>query len=404
MRWKTAAAVAIGSPLGAGVEVKMPTATRYAYPWFISLPVRLLCLVFILFPALRYLQTIARLVLTTFPVVGQFLANSPVAAIATDLASQPVPVGELLAAHISVFLMIALGSLLYDLFPGFQVTADGLVVQLLGDRRVVPWQDIVSIASAEAGGQGRLVVFIRVARGLGLWSRLQGLLYGVGFAPGALVTTDISGFDNLLKDILVRTSLVSARGGRWVESERVMEDYFSPVFQMILAPKQALERVTVIDKGLATPRGATVAALFLALIPPTLYIFNASVNGRVPSIEGALVLFTIGCLEWVLSSLFIFGVLEIIGFYESFWRILTLYPYSQLPRLMLGFLASLFVVARLPLMYVGMVWVAGVIWGTLLAIALAKQITRLPVRRVIPSGFATYVLLLTVFVFYTIWR
>ncbi|HEU5100390.1 MAG TPA: hypothetical protein VFU22_15285 [Roseiflexaceae bacterium] len=356
---------------GTGREV-----LRGAYPRRISVlfvwGAGLLALVLLVRYATYWLKFLA----LTFPA----LQNQPVFD-RLELRQLPAPWWLLVAAHLLLVLMIWLLAGLRNLLPDIETRGDGLAVRNFGRWIVVPWSSISAIKVTELSEESRIVLI--QAAGLPASSRLSSLIYEGSLAPGVLVTSAITNFEQVLQRVVLEVSRFQSERGGPADKPILQSDARSnllllsfragPTIDALIAEVRDDDTTKLIDTRRMLRAAGTMA--WLALPPALLLLFERSIqqgillNGSI--IGGMIVLFLLGLLEWPLTALALQMLDDMTGGGEEGYRGFYLYPVIQLPRLLPLFGALLMVLLGVPFLPV-LLWLGAIIWSFLLAAGMAE--------------------------------
>src|SRR5215208_752500 len=156
----------------------------------------LLALVLLLRYAVYWLKFLA----LTFPV----LQTQPLFD-RLELRLLPASWWLLVAAHVLLVLVLWLLAGLRNLLPDIETRGDGLAIRNFGRWMVVPWSSIKAIKVTELSEESRIVL-IQADSGLPAYSRLASLIYQGSLAPGVLVTSAITNFEQVLQRVVLEVS------------------------------------------------------------------------------------------------------------------------------------------------------------------------------------------------------
>jgi len=314
----------------------------------------------------------------TFPV----LQNQPLFD-RLELRLLPAPWWLLIAANVLLVLMIWLLAGLRNLLPDIETRGDGLAVRNFGRWVVVPWSAISSIKVTELSEESQIVLI--QAAGLPASSRLASLIYEGSFAPGVLVTSAITNFEQVLQRVVLEVSRYQSERGAPADKPILQSDARSnllllsfragPTIDTLVAEAREDDTTKLIDTRRMLRAAGTMA--WLALPPALLLLFDRSIQqGLLPNgsiIGGMIVLFLLGLLEWPLTALALQTLDDMTGGGEEGYRGFYLYPTIQLPRLLPLFGALLMVLLGVPFLPV-MLWLGAIVWSFLLAAGMAEAL------------------------------
>ncbi|MBI3286565.1 MAG: hypothetical protein HYZ68_00810, partial [Chloroflexi bacterium] len=254
---------------------------------------------------LRFVLGWAEAIFTLLQEVGLF----PASAIRADFV-------DLSRNTWALFFLLLLFYFFYNIFPKFRIGPTHLEVSFFGGWYPLAWSDVTRLVSTQMGETERLIVLVQVRQsalplGRRLAYSLQGALYGVGFVPGFLVISDLIGFDELV------ATIASQLGGELASPEpitlapgeeqaatpasgAVMDEYFSPLWQMLFQPGPTLQRLV---EGLADLelRPAVRLDLLLAAAPALLFVMSSWLFGH--NLWSVLFVLFLALLEGALGPL-----------------------------------------------------------------------------------------------------
>jgi hypothetical protein len=351
---------------------------RGAYPRrigaiFVWLPA-LLALVLLV----RYLVYWLKFLALTFPV----LLNQPVFS-QLELRQLPAPWWLLVAAHLLLALVLWLLAGLRNLLPDIEARGEGLAIRNFRRWVVVPWAAIRAIKVTELSEESRIVLI--QAAGLPASSRLASLIYEGSFAPGVLVTSAITNFEQVLQRVVLEVSRYQSERGAPADKPIFQSDARSnllllsfragPTIDTLVAEARDDDTTKLLDTRRMLRAAGTMA--WLALPPALLLLFDRAIQqGILPNgslIGGMIVLFLLGLLEWPLTALALQMLDDMTGGGEEGYRSFYLYPTIQLPRLLPLFVALLMVLLGVPFLPV-LLWLGAIVWSFLLAAGLAEAL------------------------------
>jgi hypothetical protein len=324
----------------------------------------------------RYVVYWLKFLALTFPA----LKNLPVFNQLT-LFQLPANWWLLVAAHLLLALVLWLASALANLLPDLEARSEGLAVRNFGRWQLVPWAAISAIKVTELSDQSRIVL-IQARRGLPGAKRLSSAIYEGSLAPGVLVTSALSNFEQVLQRVVLEVSRGSGTAGETpqLQSEArsdllLLSFRSSAAIDQLVAESREDEQTKVIEARRLT--GAAGRMAWLALPPALLLLFDRAIQqGILPSptlIITVVVLFVLGMLEWPLVGLALTMLDEMTGGGEEGNRAFYLYPTSQLPRLLPQLGALLLVLLGVPILPV-LLWLGAIVWSFLLAAALSEEL------------------------------
>lgn len=146
----------------------------------------------------------------------------------------PASLTDLLPALAWLALALAVALFLRNSLPAVRTSARGMLVAFVNDWLPVPWENIRAIKVTESGNN--YVLLVETDRGwLTGWHRWYSFVYGLGFRPAFLITSQISEFDELVKTLLSEADRAARTmaTGRRIE---LQEQASSPLFRLLLSP------------------------------------------------------------------------------------------------------------------------------------------------------------------------
>ena len=323
-----------------------------------------------------------------------------------------------------------------NLLPSLRVLDDHLEVRYATRWLQLPWTAVSKIRSAEFADGKWFVVLIEAEEGfLKPIHNLYSLLFGSTGGPGVIVTSDIKGFEDLIKDVLahridryapVRSSIGATAPGSILGSVLV-EDYFAAPLKVALEPRLSMGRLTGVNEGGVVPetpdenaledvkevappperlpitRGQAIgAAAILAAFPALIYLVDALIFGpyllatattALQLFFNALTLFAMALAEPLIAAGVIFAVGEILTGRSDralLTQELQAYPFVQLPRTLALTVALTLLVAHAGWLAI-LIWIGSVVWGAYLSVLFTMRLYPLKIDRAILGGVATLV-------------
>jgi hypothetical protein len=338
-------------------------------------------------------------------------------------------------AIIGLLLALVFITFYNNLLPSLRVLDDHLEVRYATRWLPLPWTAISKIRSAEFAGGKWFVVLIEAEEGyLKPIHNLYALLFGSTAGPGVIVTSDIKGFEGLIKDVLGhrldRYSPVRSRidGNTAPTLDAVLvEDYFAAPLKLALEPRPSMGWLTGFSEGGIAPEAADEnaleqpaevelpperlpitrgqafgAAATLAVFPALIYLVDALMFGpyllanatiALQLFFNALTLFVMALAEPLIGAGVIFAIGEIFtgrSDRELLKLELLAYPFVQLPRILVLTVALTLLVAHAGWLTM-LIWFASVAWGAYLSVLFTMRLYPLKFDRAIFGGVATLV-------------
>ncbi|RRR67939.1 MAG: hypothetical protein EI684_18245 [Candidatus Viridilinea halotolerans] len=223
----------------------------------------------------------------------------------------PNLLGPLLWAGLALFVALYLRNAL----PSIRSSHVGLLVEFAGSWLPLRWEELRLLRVTQDAAGERFIILAEVQPGrLTTWHRFYGLLYGLRWHPGFLISSQIGQAEQLIQTIITQSER-AARAIDGVQAVQLREDLRSPLFQLLLGPTALLGSSA---KG-AEQRGTSIS---------------------IPSIEGGPIKATYAPrLKAIVSSLTLLLGLALLLSYLSYWvRFLALsvpgvrstWPFSSL--------------------------------------------------------------------------
>src|SRR5215212_695394 len=326
----------------------------------------------------RYVVYWLKFLALTFPA----LQNQPLFD-RLELRLLPAPWWLLVAAHLLLVLVLWVLAGLRNLLPDIETRGDGLAIRNFGRWVVLPWSAIRSIKVTELSEESRIVLI--QSAGLPASSRLSSLIYEGGLAPGVLVTSAITNFEQVLQRVVLEVSRYQSQRGAPADKPILQSDARSnllllsfragPTIDTLVAEARDDDTTKLVDTRRMLRAAGSMA--WLALPPALLLLFDRSIQqGILPDgsiVGGMIVLFLLGLLEWPLTALALQTLDDMTGGGEEGYRGFYLYPTIQLPRLLPLFVALLMVLLGVPFLPV-LLWLGAIVWSFLLAAGMAEAL------------------------------
>jgi hypothetical protein len=329
-----------------------------------------------------------------------------------ELRDLPAPWWLLVAAHLLVVLLIWLLAGLRNLLPDLEARGDGLAVQHFGRWIVVPWSAIAAIKVTELSEESRIVL-IQASGGLPASSRLSSLIYEGSLAPGVLVTSALSNFEQVIQRIVLEVTRSHSERGAPSDTPILQSDARSnflllsfragPTLDQLVDESRADEETKQLDLRRLVRAAGPMA--WLALPPALLLLFDRSIQqGILPNgtiIGGMIVLFLLSMLEWPLVALTMTTIDDMTGGGEEGYRGFYLYPTIQLPRLLPLVGALIMVLLGVPFLPV-LLWLGAIGWSFLLAAGMCESLYEWRGGQLFAGGLVPVVFQLVILLAYLI--
>jgi hypothetical protein len=286
----------------------------------------------------------------------------------------------IIAAHILVAVMIGAIGALRNLLPELETRANGLAVRYFKNWRVIPWSHIKAIKVTEFSEESQIVL-VQVSDGLPFAARLNSLIYDGSFAPGILITSALNTFEPLLQRVVLEITRHQGGQPALADAPIFQNEARSPFLLLSFRAGVAIDQLVAElreneeSKALSPVRLMRAARpMFWLALPPALLMFcdRAIRQGILPDgglLGGMIVLFLLSMLEWPLVCLISVILDEMTGGGEEGNRAFSLYPLTQLPRLLPLTGALIMVLLGVPILPV-LFWIGAIGWSFLLAAGL----------------------------------
>ena len=284
------------------------------------------------------------------------------------LAAQPLR--PLVAAHVSLLLTTAAIAMLYAFLPDLALADDGLTVRTWRGWRAIPWSTVRAVRIMSFAKKERRLVLVQ-----GTWSRwspwprLTSAVLGAGWAPGLFFSSAIRDFKPLVLRLYQEVRAASP--------DALFDDKFlSPSAALVVEPGPTLAGladqarqegwppILSLQAMAAVPGGLILVQLLLLLLQGGAWWKPLAILG-------------LSGLEWLMGTLYLYALAEMLPGSIEFREGALLYPLPQVPRAVLALPMAMLVSAGLffPAAVVGL---AGVLWAVTLTALLVQQMYRLP--------------------------
>jgi hypothetical protein len=251
---------------------------------------------------------------------------------------------SLLTAHLGLLVTLIVVRALAYLAPQITLWKNGLFVETLLGRRFIPFDSVHAVHSIEFKSSGRFVVWIDSAKGLPLQNWLASLIFGKWFRSGILITSDIAGFDKIIAAV---AGPLKWKHGDQGFAERFIETEPTPLLKMLTAPRATLAEAISADAPRPTHRALIWQMISIAASFALPLGVAAFIHLQFP--VGALIVPLAALLEFPLAALYLSAApmdsprrME----FDDAWRV---YPLTQMPRWLIAFGLTFFVIAGMPL-------------------------------------------------------
>jgi hypothetical protein len=249
----------------------------------------------------------------------------------------------LLSAHLGLGLSLLMAHAVALLAPRITLHSDALVLETALGKNAVPDAALRGIRSMEVQPDGRYVVWVDAAKWLPLQNLLCLLMFGRWTWRGFMITSDLAGFDHVVARVVAR---LKQRYGEDKFEEHFSENQPTPLVSMLSQPYATVKAIAAAESVPTTRReaGWQMGAVALAMAAPML--LAAVIHPQFP--WGAILMPLIVLGEWPLASLYLVALSEGYVRKVAFEEAMRAYPLTQLPRVAVGLVLALLVVAGWP--------------------------------------------------------
>jgi hypothetical protein len=136
---------------------------------------------------------------------------------------------------------------LRNALPAVRVSHVGVLVEFAGSWLPLRWEELRNLKVTQDLDGERFVIFVEVQPGkLTSWHRFYGLLYGLRWKPGFLISSHINQFEQLIQTMLSQSER-TARAVDDVQALQLREDMPSLLFRFLLSPAAFFSRRSSAD-------------------------------------------------------------------------------------------------------------------------------------------------------------
>ena len=324
----------------------MNSASVFQYPARVRRIVNTIWGVALLFNVTEYMLAWLGVMYGWLLPVADFLpSNSPLPFLQPLRLALVLP--TLITAHLGLLAALVVTPAIAFLTPRVVPGAKGFSMQTPLGTRFVPYSALRGLRSVALPNE-RFVVWVDSTKGLPLQGLLCVLLFGRRSWRGFMLTSDLSGFDDVVARIVGH---LKEKYGEEKFAEHFSEDKPTALLEMLTQPAKVIKAIAKAETNPLTRReaGLQMASVSLSLAVPALVA--AFIHLEFP--WGAILLPLIAMLEWPLASLFLVAISEGYPRNLSINEALRLYPLTQLPRWIVALGLTVLVVMGLPfLLYV----------------------------------------------------
>ncbi len=317
----------------------------------------------------------------------------------------------LVAAHLMLLAVLGIVAVLRQFLPGLEARNEGLAVRRAGRWLVVPWARIKAMKVTEFSEDSQTVLI--QTRGTLPWaSRFSSLLYDGSFAPGILVTSALSTFEEFMKRVVLEVTR-HQEAHTLDESPILQDEARSPLLLLSFSAGPAID--TLVEEGREDARTklfdtqmllqASKPMIALALVPALIVFAGRAIQQSIlPDarlIVGVLFLFVLSMLEWPVICLAAQLLDDATGGGEEGARPFYLYPTVQLPRVLPLLGALLMTLLGIPYLPV-LLWLGAIVWSFLLAAGLWESLYQWRGGQLLAGGLLPAVFQLLILLAYLI--
>jgi hypothetical protein len=302
------------------------------------------------------------------------------------------PLRPLFAAHLGLLLTAGAVALIYDLIPDLCVVRDGLALRTLLGWKLIPWTGVHTVRVMSFDQTRRRLVLVQ--GGWSRWSpwpRLVSLCLGAGTQPGLIIASAMRDFRPLMGRLYREV-----QGG--VPDAVFDEEFFSPPASLVLEPRVILG--DVVHEAHSEGWPLAISARIMAAVPFGLVVVQLLIlllKGG--AWWGPVVIFGLCELEWLLGTLYLFALAELVSTEVGFRETALLYPLSQIPRALLAVPMAMLVAAGLPFL-AALTGMLAIVWAVTLTVLLVRQMY--PQGSILPAAIGAAAQALFQFVILTL--
>jgi hypothetical protein len=210
------------------------------YPRRSRWALELISLLLVLLTALITARTLLQLVWATFTLDRSLFANVPGLPMIVGLVgiadARQIGMIDLQRALIWFALALLLTILLRNALPTIRTSTQGLLVEFFGGWLPISWEELRAVRVTQDATGKRFVLLIETQRSrLTDWHRLYTLLYRLGWRRSFLVSSSISNFEGLVREILSESDRI-ARVLEGVRPVQLDERHPSLLFGLVMNP------------------------------------------------------------------------------------------------------------------------------------------------------------------------
>ena len=313
----------------------------------------------------------------------------------------------LISTHLMLLVVLGVVAVLRQFLPALEARNEGLAVRRAGRWQVVPWARIKAMKVTEFSEDSQAVLI--QTRGRLPWTaRFSSFLYDGSFAPGILVTSALSTFEEFMKRVVLEVTR-HQEASTPDEAHILQDEARSPLLLLSFSAGPAIDKLIEESREDARTKlfdtqmliHAARPMIALALVPALIVLagrtLQQSLVPDVPLIIGMVFLFVLSMLEWPVICLAAQLLDDATGGGEEGARPFYLYPTVQLPRVLPLLGALLMTLLGVPYLPV-LLWLGAIVWSFLLAAGLWESLYQwrggqLLAGGLLPSVFQLLILL-----------
>lgn len=364
--------------------------------------------VLLLFAVLRYLIGWMMFLALVFPYLRTLPGFNRLNLFQAQLAA---PWWVLVSAHLMLLAVFGVVVMLRQFLPDLEARNEGLAVRRAGRWHVVPWARIRAMKVTEFSEDSQAVL-IQTRGALPFVARFSSLLYDGSFAPGILVTSALSTFEEFMKRVVLEVTR-HQDVSQAEESPILQDEARSPLLMLSFSAGPAIDKL--VEEGREDARTrlfdtqmllhAARPMIALALVPALIVFAGRAVQQSIlPDarlIIGMLFLFVLSMLEWPVICLAAQMLDDATGGGEEGARPFYLYPTVQLPRVLPLLGALLVTLLGIPYLPV-LLWIGAIVWSFLLAAGLWESMYQWRGGQLLAGGLLPAVFQLLILLSYLI--
>ncbi|HEU5012326.1 MAG TPA: hypothetical protein VFT66_07265 [Roseiflexaceae bacterium] len=398
-----AAAVAVPAPAPSRGDVLLGT-----YPRRISSLILWGTRVLLLFAFLRYIIGWMMFLALMFPALRALPVFNRLSLFQGQLAA---PWWVLVSTHLMVLAVFGVVVMLRQVLPDLEARTEGLAVRRAGRWHIVPWARIQAMKVTELSEDNQIVL-IQARGGLPWMARFNSLFYDGSFAPGILVTSALSTFEEFMKRVVLEVTR-HQEASTAADSPILQDEARSPLLMLSFSAGPAIDTLVEESREDARTKLFDTQMLFhvakpmiaLALVPALIVFAGRAIQQSIlPDarlIIGMLFLFVLSMLEWPVICLAAQLLDDATGGGEEGARPFYLYPTVQLPRVLPLLGALLVTLLGIPYLPV-LLWLGAIVWAFLLAAGLWEALYQWRGGQLLAGGLLPAVFQLLILLSYLI--